>query len=220
MTKFIESLGIAKESYQLREHNKEELSHYSLATTDVQYQFPFGAKELCGIANRGNFDLLKHSEASKTKFLIDDATTNKPMMPLVVEPSMGIERLFLAIICENLIKEEIDSKKRIVLKLNPLLAPYHVAVASLNKKKLGAKAQEVFSLLTKSYMDVFFEQKSEIGKVYNYHDQIGTLYCVTVDYQTLEDSKVTVRDRDTMNQERVSINNLKTYLYQKLNIVF
>nr|NKE38266.1 glycine--tRNA ligase [Spiroplasma platyhelix PALS-1] len=220
MTKFIESLGIAKDSYQLREHDKEELSHYSLGTTDVQYQFPFGTKELCGIANRGSFDLVKHSEASKTKFLVEDRTTNKPVMPLVVEPSMGIERLFLAIICENLVQEEIESKKRIVLKLNPLLAPYHVAVASLNKKKLGPKAQEVFELLAKSCIDVFFEQKSEIGKVYNYHDQIGTLYCVTVDYQTLEDSKVTVRNRDTMNQERVEINSLKKYLYDKLNIIF
>lgn len=220
MTKFIESLGITKDSYQLREHDKEELSHYSLATTDVQYQFPFGSKELCGIANRGNYDLLKHSEASKTKFLVEDPITNKLVMPLVIEPSMGIERLFLAIICENLTNEEIENKKRTVLKLNPLLAPYHVAVASLNKKKLGPKAQEVFSSLVNSYMDVFLEQKSEIGKVYNYHDQIGTLYCVTVDYQTLEDDSVTVRDRNTMNQERVAINNLKSYLYQKLNIVF
>lgn len=220
MTKFIESLGITKDSYQLREHDKEELSHYSLATTDVQYQFPFGSKELCGIANRGNYDLLKHSEASKTKFLVEDPITNKSVMPLVIEPSMGIERLFLAIICENLTNEEIENKKRTVLKLNPLLAPYHVAVASLNKKKLGPKAQEVFSSLVNSYMDVFLEQKSEIGKVYNYHDQIGTLYCVTVDYQTLEDDSVTVRDRNTMNQERVPINNLKSYLYQKLNIVF
>lgn len=219
VTNFIESLGITKASYQLRKHDQEELSHYSLATTDVQYQFPFGSKELCGVANRGSYDLTKHSEASKTKLLVEDSITNKPVLPLVIEPSMGVERLFLAIICEQLIREEQGEKKRVVLKLNSLLAPYHVAVASLNKKKLGAKAQEVFSLLAKSSLDVFFEQKSEIGKVYNYHDQIGTLYCVTVDYQSLEDQQVTVRNRDTMVQERVAINNLKGYLEQKLNLV-
>lgn len=219
MVKFVESLGLAKERYQLREHNKEQLSHYSLATTDIQYQFPFGAKELCGIANRGSYDVQKHSEASKTKFLVEDSVTNKSELPLVVEPSMGVERLFLAIICNDLVQETVENKKRTVLKLNSVLAPYHVAIASLNKKKLGSKAQEVFATLSKSLLDVFFDQKSEIGKVYNYHDQIGTLYCVTVDYQSLEDNQVTVRNRDTMNQERIEISKLKAYLYQKLNIV-
>lgn len=219
MTKFVESLGLTKSNYQLREHNKDELSHYSLATTDIQYQFPFGFKELCGIANRGDYDLVKHGEESKTNFTAQDEKTNKSVSPLVVEPSMGVERLLLAIICESLIKEEIDSKQRIVLKLNHLVAPYHVAVASLNKKKLGSKAQEVFSLLEKSLLDVIFDQKSEIGKVYNYHDQIGTLYCITIDYDSLIDNKVTIRDRDTMKQERIEISKVKEFLYQKLSIV-
>lgn len=217
---FIQALGITKDSYQLRMHNKDELSHYSLATTDIQYPFPFGTKELCGIANRGDFDLKQHSEASKAKFLVEDSETHKQVMPLVIEPSMGVERLLLAIICESLIQQKDEDKKRIVLKLNSLLAPYHVAISSLNKKKLGTKAETVFALLSKSLLDVIFDQKSEIGKVYNYHDQIGTLYCVTIDYQTEQDNTVTVRDRDTMKQERVSIEDLKQYLYKKVNIIF
>ncbi|MGL5268572.1 MAG: glycine--tRNA ligase [Spiroplasma sp.] len=219
MTKFIEKLGITKTSYQLREHSKDELSHYSLATTDIQYQFPFGWKELSGIANRGSYDLNKHSEASKAKFLIADSELNKLVTPFIVEPSMGVERLLLAIICDNLIREEVDGKKRTILKLNSLLAPYHVAVTSLNKKKLGSKSQEVFSLLSNSLLDVIFDQKSEIGKLYNYHDQIGTLYCVTIDYQTLLDNTITLRNRDTMKQERIKIDILKENLYQKLNII-
>lgn len=220
MTKFVEKLGISKDNYQLREHTKDELSHYSLATTDIQYHFPFGWKELSGIANRGSYDLDKHSEASKTKLVIADSISNKTVSPFVVEPSMGIERLFLAIICNNLVREEIDGKKRTILKLNTLTAPYHVVVTSLNKKKLGTKAQEVFSFLNSPLLDIILDQKSDIGKVYNYHDQIGTLYCITVDYQSLSDNTITIRNRDTMEQERVEIENLKEYLYQKLNLIF
>lgn len=218
--KFIELIGISKRNFQLRKHDKDELSHYSLATTDIQYHFPFGLKELCGVANRGDYDLLHHSKKSKTKFLMEDNINHKNVIPFVIEPSMGVERLLLAIICENLVRENKENKDRTVLKLNPLLAPYHVAIASLNKKKLGSKAQEVFSLLSNSLLDVILEQKSEIGKIYNYHDQIGTLYCITVDYQTEVDNTITIRNRDTMKQERVKISNIKNYLYQKLNIIF
>lgn len=220
MTKFIENLGISQDNYQLRKHSKDELSHYSLATTDIQFHFPFGWKELSGIANRGSYDLDKHSEASKTKLVIADSISNKTISPFVIEPSMGIERLFLAIICNNLVREEIDGKKRTILKLNALIVPYHVVVTSLNKKKLGTKAQEVFSALNSSLLDVILDQKSDIGKVYNYHDQIGTLYCITVDYQSLLDNTITIRNRDTMKQERIKIDNLKEYLYQKLNFIF
>jgi len=161
---------------------------------------------------------MQHAKASKTNFLAQDSTTNKLVNPLVIEPSIGVERLFFAIICDSLIQEKVKDKSRTVLKLNSFLAPYHVAIASLNKKKLGSKAQAVFALLQPTLLDVIFDQKSEIGKVYNYHDQIGTLYCVTVDYQTLEDEAVTVRNRDDMGQVRVKITELKKYLYQKLNI--
>lgn len=220
MTKFIEELGISKINCQLIEHGKDKLSHYSLATTDIQYHFPFGWKELAGISNRGSYDLNKHSEMSKTNFSIIDSNSNKFVTPVIIEPSMGIERLFLAVVCDNLVSEEIEGKKRTILKLNPLIAPYHVAIASLNKKKLGMKAQEVFSHLNNSLLDVVLEQKSDIGKVYNYHDQIGTLCCVTIDYQSLLDNTITIRNRDTMEQERVKIDSLKKHLYQKLNILF
>ncbi|MCL8210784.1 Glycine--tRNA ligase [Spiroplasma sp. JKS002671] len=218
MQDFIKKLGISEHNCQLHQHDKDKLSHYSLATTDILYKFPFGWKELSGIANRGNYDLMQHAKASKANFLAQDSTTNKLVNPLVIEPSIGVERLFFAIICDSLIQEKVKDKSRTVLKLNSFLAPYHVAIASLNKKKLGSKAQAVFALLQPTLLDVVFDQKSEIGKVYNYHDQIGTLYCVTVDYQTLEDEAVTVRNRDDMGQVRVKITELKKYLYQKLNI--
>lgn len=213
---FIKSLGLEANSYRLKQHKKEELSHYALATTDIQYYFPFGWKELCGIANRGDYDLKAHSKHSNTSLVSKDLITNENIIPYVIEPSMGVERLLLAIICESLTKETKEGKERTVLKLNEKLVPYHVAISSLHKKKLGPKAYEIYKQLQNSNLDIIYEEKPNIGKVYNYHDSIGTLFCLTVDYDSENDNCVTIRHRDSTEQKRVKIKDLKTFIYKEL----
>lgn len=219
---FILSLGIKKENLKHFEHPKADLSHYSKRTVDIQYNYPFGWKELTGIANRTDFDLKAHAEASGKDLTYFDAETNEKYFPFVVEPSLGLDRLFLAIILESF--EELEprtetteavTEKEIVLHFPASLAPVKVAVLPLIKK-LSTDARKIYDDL-KTCWPVEFDESGSIGRRYRRQDEIGTPYCVTIDFDTIEkDQCVTVRDRDTMKQERVKISELKTFLFDKL----
>ncbi len=213
---FTEELKIKKENLRLREHVKKELSHYSTATFDFDYKFPFGFKELHGCANRGQYDLKQHIEHSKKNLYYFDDKTNKRIIPRVIEPSQGLDRLFLVLLFEAYN----DDKERgnIVLKLPPKLAPYKVAVFPLvNKQKLPKKAKEIAEDLRKLNINVFYDKSGSIGRRYARQDEIGTPLCITVDFETLEDESVTVRDINTTKQERIKIRNLRNYILDKLN---
>ena len=219
---FIESLGLSNsKNINFKNHDKEQLAHYAQATTDIEYNFPFGMSELCGICDRGNYDLTQHSINSGIKLEIQDPnySVKKMIIPSVIEPSMGVERLLLALICEAYTKELLDENKtRLVLKLHPSITPYQVAVIPLNKSKLGVEATIIFEMLKQTQLTVVYETATKIGKAYDYQDSIGTMYCVTIDYDTKSKSTVTVRNRDTRVQTTVEINQLKQYLYNELKI--
>jgi glycyl-tRNA synthetase len=206
-------LGIKKENLRWREHADEERSFYSKRTEDMEYKFPFGFKELWGLAYRTDYDLTKHQEASKKDLTIIDPKTNKKVLPHVIEPAVGINRLLLMVMADAYVEEE----NRTVLKIAPKLAPYKIAVFPLlaNKEELVSKAKKVFGVLSPEFMTAF-DARGNIGKRYLAQDEIGTPWCVTVDFQTLEDGAVTVRDRDTTQQERVAIKDLVTYFTEKL----
>jgi glycyl-tRNA synthetase len=206
-------LGVDESKIRWRQHSDRERSHYSKDTYDLDYQFPFGWKELWGIAYRTNYDLTAHATLSGTDLSYTDPHTNKKIIPHVIEPAVGINRLFLMILTDAYVREE----KRIVLKLAPSLAPYKVAVFPLvgNKPQLTEKARVVYDALKSLYM-VAWDDRGNIGKRYLAQDEIGTPWCVTVDYDTLEDGAVTVRDRDTTKQERIAISELVSYFQQKL----
>lgn len=210
----LKELGIKEKNLRWRAHTDEERSFYSKRTEDLEYQFPFGFKELWGLAYRTNYDLTKHKEASKKDLTISDPKTQKKILPHVIEPAVGINRLLLMVLVDAYVEEE----KRTVLKINPKLAPYKIAVFPLlaNKPDLVKKAQEVFKLLSPEFMTAF-DDRGNIGKRYLSQDEIGTPWCVTIDFNTLEDDTVTVRDRDTTQQERVRINDLVHYFTEKLN---
>ncbi len=209
------SLNIKPENLRLRDHEKEELSFYSKATTDFEYFFPFGWGELWGIADRTNYDLTRHIETSGKKLDYLDPETNERYVPYVIEPSLGVERLFLAIMTEAYDEEVVDEKDtRVVLHLHPALAPFKAAVLPLSKK-LSEEAGEVYDLLSKSFM-TDFDDTGSIGKRYRREDEIGTPFCITYDFDTRDDRCVTIRDRDTMQQERVPIDKLVEYLSEKL----
>ncbi|MBB5183194.1 glycine--tRNA ligase [Catenisphaera adipataccumulans] len=212
---FLYDLGIRKESLRLRAHDPEELAHYSNGTSDIEYQFsePIGWGELWGIADRTDFDLKAHQEHSKQSLEYFDPATNEKYIPYVIEPSVGVERMMLALMCEAYTVEQLEKEERVVLKLHPVLAPYKVAVLPLSKK-LSEPATEVFHMLSKHFSCTYDEAQS-IGKRYRRQDAVGTPYCVTVDFDTAEDGCVTVRDRDTMAQERIAIKDLKAYLEPK-----
>ncbi|MGI6512461.1 MAG: glycine--tRNA ligase [Catenisphaera adipataccumulans] len=212
---FLYDLGIRKESLRLRAHDPEELAHYSNGTSDIEYQFsePIGWGELWGIADRTDFDLKAHQEHSKQSLEYFDPATNEKYIPYVIEPSVGVERMMLALMCEAYTVEQLEKEERVVLKLHPVLAPYKVAVLPLSKK-LSEPAAEVFHMLSKHFSCTYDEAQS-IGKRYRRQDAVGTPYCVTVDFDTAEDGCVTVRDRDTMAQERIAIKDLKAYLEPK-----
>lgn len=201
---------------RLRAHEKEELSHYSAGTYDIEYKFPFGWGELWGIANRTNYDLSQHSKFSNESMAVkrEDKTE---FIPHVIEPSVGCDRVMLAFLADAYTEEKLsEDDTRIVLKLDKRLTPYKVAVLPLSKK-LSEKAEELYSVLSKEFMTTYDESAS-IGKRYRRQDEIGTPYCITVDFETENDNKVTVRDRDTMVQERVEISNLVEYLNSKLEL--
>ncbi len=208
-------LGIQKENMRLRDHSKEELSHYSNATTDIEYKFPFGWGELWGIADRTDFDLKSHMEVSKEDFTYQDPETGERYIPYCIEPSLGADRVTLAFLCDAYEEEKLeDGDVRTVLHLHPALAPYKVAVLPLSKK-LSEKATEVYTELCKKFM-CDYDETGSIGKRYRREDEIGTPYCVTIDFDTLEDNSVTIRDRDTMEQVRVKIEELENWLQNKI----
>ena len=209
------SLNIKEENLRLRDHEPEELCFYSKATTDFEYLFPFGWGELWGVADRTDYDLTQHINTSGKSLEYFDPQTNEKYIPYVIEPSLGVERLFLAIICDAYDEEKIDEKDtRVVLRLHPALAPVKAAVLPLSKK-LGEKAEEVYTALSKHFM-VEYDDAGSIGKRYRRQDEIGTPFCITYDFDSIEDNCVTVRDRDTMQQERIHIDNLVEYINQKL----
>ncbi|MBQ4062116.1 MAG: glycine--tRNA ligase [Christensenellaceae bacterium] len=213
---FLYSLGMPKDHIKLRDHSKEELSHYSNATTDIEYLFPFGWGELWGIADRTDFDLKAHMNESGENFTYQDPITNEKYVPYCIEPSLGADRVALAFLCEAYDEEELEGgDTRIVMHLHPALAPYKAAILPL-QKKLSEKADEVFKDLIK-YHNVDYDVTGSIGKRYRRQDEIGTPYCITVDFETLEDGCVTVRDRDTMEQVRMPIENLKSFLDEKVD---
>ncbi len=209
------SLGIKKENIRLRDHSKEELSHYSNATTDIEFAFPFGWGELWGIADRTDFDLKSHMKVSKEDFQYLDPETNEKYIPYCIEPSLGADRVLLAFLCNSYEEEEIEKgDTRIVLHLHPALAPYKVAILPLSKK-LSEKANEIYTNLSKEFM-CDYDEAGSIGKRYRRQDEIGTPYCITVDFDTLEDDTVTIRDRDTMKQERIKIQDLNNWIQDKI----
>ena len=209
------SLGMKKENIRLRDHGKEELVFYSKATTDIEFNFPFGWGELWGIADRTDYDLSRHMEHSKQDLSYQDPETNEKYVPYVIEPSLGADRVLLAFLCNGYEEEEIaEGDVRTVLHLHPALAPYKVAVLPLSKK-LSEKANEVYDELSKEFM-CDYDEAGSIGKRYRREDEIGTPFCVTIDFDTLDDESVTIRDRDTMEQVRVKIEDLKDWISEKI----
>ena len=212
---FLLSLGIQVDNLRLRDHAPEELSHYSNATTDFEYKFPFGWGELWGIADRTDFDLKQHMEHSGVDMKYQDPTTNEKYIPYCIEPSLGADRVTLAFLIDAYDEEELeDGTVRNVLRFHPALAPFKAAVLPLTKK-LSEPATELFQDLAK-YFNVDYDETGSIGKRYRRHDEAGTPFCITFDFDSLKDKCVTVRDRDTMEQVRMPIAELKSYIEESL----
>ena len=213
---FLLSLGMTEAHIKMREHAKEELSHYSRVTTDIEFLFPFGWGELWGIADRTDFDLKAHANHSGANFEYLDPTTNEKYVPYCVEPSLGADRVTLAFLCDAYDEEELEGGDvRTVLHLHPALAPYKAAILPLSKK-LSDKAMEVYTALSKKYM-LDFDETGSIGKRYRREDEIGTPMCITIDFETENDGCVTVRDRDTMEQVRLPIEALDAYIAERID---
>ena len=214
---WLKSLNVKEENLRLRDHEPEELSFYSKATTDFEYLFPFGWGELWGVADRTNYDLSQHAEHSGQDMTYFDPETNEHYIPYVVEPSLGADRMALALLVEAYDEEVIDAEKndiRVVMRFHPTIAPYKVAVLPLSKK-LSEKAMEIYTDLSKDFM-TDFDETGSIGKRYRREDEIGTPLCVTYDFDSETDNCVTVRDRDTMEQVRIPIAELKAYITEKI----
>ena len=212
---WLKILGMKSENIRLRDHDKEELSHYSNATTDIEYRFPFGWGELWGIADRTDFDLKQHAQHSGVDLSYQDPITNEKFIPYCIEPSLGADRVTLAFLIDAYEDEQLeDGSTRNVLKLHPALAPFKVAVLPL-AKKLSDEALKVHEKLSKRFM-VDYDEAGSIGKRYRREDEIGTPFCITYDFDSLEDHSVTIRDRDTMLQTRVKIDDLINYIEEKL----
>lgn len=212
---FVKNLGVKEENLRIREHTPEELSHYSKGTCDIEYLFPFGWGEVWGIANRTDYDLTAHQTHSGESLEYHDPVTNEKYIPYVVEPSVGISRLFLMLLCDAYDVEELENgDTREVLRLHPALAPYKVAVLPL-VKKLEPKADEIYEQLRKEFMTTY-DSAGKIGRRYRRQDAIGTPFCVTIDYDTLEDNTVTIRHRDTMEQVRLPISEVAEYIKERI----
>lgn len=210
-TQWLYDLGIKKENLKLRDHDKTELCFYSKATTDFEFLFPFGWGELWGVADRTDYDLSQHMKTSSKDLSYIDPITNEKYIPYVIEPSLGVDRMVLAFLCNAYEEEQIDENdSRVVLKLHPALAPIKVAVLPL-QKQLNEKAEELFKTISANY-NCEFDTSGSIGKRYRRQDEIGTPFCVTVDFESLENDTVTIRERDTMCQTRVNISELENYL--------
>lgn len=211
-------LGIKKENLRKRPHAKDELAHYAKACTDIEYNFPFGWSELEGIANRTDFDLRQHEKASGKEMKYFDDASKTRFYPFIIEPSGGVDRSVLAFLTDAYHEEKVKEETRVVLQLHKDLAPVKAAVLPLlrNRPEIVELAKRIAADLKKCFITVY-DDTGAIGKLYRRQDEVGTLYCVTVDVQSLEDKQVTVRDRDTMRQDRVGIDKLKEYLIDKLN---
>ena len=215
--KWLLDLGMKEENIRFRDHSKEELSHYSNATTDVEFLFPFGWGELWGIADRTNFDLSQHMKFSGEDMTYTDPETNEKYVPYCIEPSLGCDRIALAFLCNAYDEEKVsDDDTRVVLHLHPALAPIKMAVLPLSKK-LSEGALKVRDMLSKKYM-VDYDESQSIGKRYRRQDEIGTPYCITYDFDSETDNSVTIRDRDTMEQVRVKIEDLEKWFENKFDI--
>jgi glycyl-tRNA synthetase len=223
---YTDILGIKKENLRVRHHDREELAHYAKGCADIEYHFPIGWAEIEGIASRTDFDLMQHEKYSGNDLKYFDSETKETYLPYVIEPSCGVERVFLAVICDSY--EEIEGGRtkttesvkemETVLKINKKLAPIKVAILPLvkNKENIVEKAKEIYSALVPHFY-CQYDEVGTVGRRYRRQDEIGTPYAVTVDFETLEDEAVTVRDRDTMEQERIKIKDLKNYIEEKLN---
>ena len=210
-------LGIPEDKLRLREHDADELSHYSAATADIEFLFPWGWDELEGVANRTDFDLKKHAEASGSRLEYHDPNSDERYTPYVIEPAAGATRAAMAFLMAAYDEEEVNDDTRTVLRLDPRIAPYKVAVLPLSKKpELIGPSQEVLEILQPQWM-CDYDQTQAIGRRYRRQDEIGTPYCVTIDFDTLDDQAVTVRERDTMTQERIPIAGLVDYLSEQIN---
>lgn len=213
---FLLSLGIKKENLRLRDHSKEELSFYSNATTDIEYKFPFGFGELWGIASRTDYDLTQHQRVSGVSQAYLDPETNEKYIPYVIEPSVGVDRMFLTILCDAYDEEKLDNNEtREVLHLHPYLAPYKVAVLPLAKKYHSEKAHEVWKNLASKF-SCSYDEAGSIGKRYRRCDAIGTPFAITIDDETINNNTVTVRDRDTMEQVVVKLDELEDYIKERV----
>jgi glycyl-tRNA synthetase len=209
-------LGIPADMLRLRAHDADELSHYSSGTSDIEFKFPWGWGELEGIAQRTNFDLNRHAEFSKQKLEYFDQATSERYVPYVVEPAAGANRTMAAFLLAAYDEDVVNDEPRTVLRLHPRLAPYQVAILPLSKKdSLTPLADQIFSVLSKRYY-CDYDETQAIGRRYRRQDEIGTPYCITVDFDSLEDGQVTIRERDTTKQERVSIDQLEQVLSEKL----
>ena len=212
---FLKNIGINDDNLRYRDHEKEELSFYSAATTDIEYKYPMGWGELWGVADRTNYDLSTHIEHSKTDLSYLDPETNEKYIPYVIEPSVGLDRLVLAVLCDAYHKEMLDNDERLVLKIHPALAPYKVTILPLMKKIHAKRAMEIYGDLANEFM-CGYDESGSIGKRYRRSDAVGTPFAITVDDETLNNNIVTVRDRDTMEQIKLPVSELKSYIAKKI----
>lgn len=213
---WLHGLGLSEEEVRYRDHSPEELCFYSKATTDVEFLFPFGWGELWGIADRTDYDLTQHQNLSGQDMSYFDDTKNEKYVPYVIEPSLGADRMVLAFLCSAYDEEVLDAEKndvRTVMHFHPALAPVKIGVLPLSKK-LNEGAEKIFLELSKTY-NCEFDDRGNIGKRYRRQDEIGTPFCITYDFESENDGAVTVRDRDTMEQERIKIENLPAYFAEK-----
>jgi glycyl-tRNA synthetase len=216
-TSWYVKLGIKRENLRLRPHSKEELAHYARACSDIDYLFPMGWAELEGIANRGDYDLVQHTSSSGKNLVYYDEETKEHVTPYIIEPSAGVDRTFLALLCDAYDEDIAEGEKRVLLRLNPDIAPIKAAVLPLSRKEtLAPLAEEIYADLRQKWM-VQYDNAQSIGRRYRRQDEIGTPFCVTVDFQSLEDKQVTIRERDSLRQIRVPIESLKATLQAKLD---
>lgn len=207
-------LGISPENLRIREHDQDELSHYALATSDIEYRFPWGFDELWGIANRSDYDLTQHQNHAKVNMEYLDPETNEKFIPYVIEPSLGVERLMLALMCEAYDEEELEKDTRIVMHFAPKVAPTQVCVLPLSKK-LSDKAMEVMTTLLEDF-SVDYDESGSIGKRYRRQDAVGTPFVITVDFDSLEDGQVTLRHRDSMEQVRLTLDQARELMLKEI----
>jgi len=216
MRDWLVNLGLTAEKLRLRDHSKEELCFYSKATTDFEYLFPFGWGELWGLADRTDYDLKKHMEASGQSMEYTDPITNEKYVPYCIEPAVGLNRLFLAFLADAYNEETLENgDTRVLLKLSPVLSPYKVAIFPLNKKLHSEKATEIYSILCKEF-NCAYDEAGSIGKRYRRQDEIGTPFCITVDDETVNNNTVTVRDRDSMTQITLKLDEVANYVKEKI----